>query len=111
MADLTNESAHRIVIVSNRQFLPKTYPTLMENLDIHLFSEDALRKQLETAESKLGYKLVHFYVDSNGILSKTPTNTTAQFYLSPSGGTLRDTNFNLVTYSARYDMYKGLGRL
>lgn len=83
----------------------------METFDIHLFSEETLRKQLETAENKLGYKLVHFYVDDKGVLSKTPTSKTAQFYLSPSGGTLRDTNFNLVTYSARYDMYKGLGRL
>lgn len=79
--------------------------------DIYLFSEETLRKQLETAESKLGYKIVHFYVDEHGVLSKTATTTTAQFYLSPSGGTLRDSAFNLVTYSARYDMYKGLGRL
>ncbi len=79
--------------------------------DIHLFSEETLRKQIETAETKLGYKLVQFYVDEHGVLSKTVTSTTAPFYLSPSGGTLRDSNFNLVTYSARYDMYKGLGRL
>ena len=79
--------------------------------DIHLFSEETLRKQIETAETKLGYKLVQFYVDEHGVLSKTITGTTAPFYLSPSGGTLRDSNFNLVTYSARYDMYKGLGRL
>jgi hypothetical protein len=79
-------------------------------LDIYLFSEETLRKQLETAEEKLGYQLVHFYVDDNSLLSKTPTEQTALFYLSPSGGTLRDKEFNLVTYSARYDMYKGLGR-
>ena len=79
--------------------------------DIYLFSEETLRKQIETAETKLGYKLVQFYVDKHGILSKTVTGVTAPFYLSPSGGTLRDSNFNLVTYSARYDMYKGLGRL
>ncbi len=79
--------------------------------DVHLFSEEMLRKQLETAETKLGYKLVHFYVDENGIMSKTATQQVEQFYLSPSGGTLRDKNFNLVTYSARYDMYKGLGKL
>lgn len=78
--------------------------------DLYLFSEETLRKQLETAEEQLGYKIVHFYVDSSGVLSKTPTGATEIFYLSPSGGTLRDKNFNLVTYSARYDMYKGLGR-
>ena len=79
--------------------------------DVYLFSEEMLRKQLETAETKLGYKLVHFYVDNHGIMSKTATQQIEQFYLSPSGGTLRDKNFNLVTYSARYDMYKGLGKL
>jgi hypothetical protein len=82
-----------------------------ETPDIHLFSEEMLRKQLETAEEKLGYKIVHFYVDAHGVLSKTPTNATEVFYLSPSGGTLRDKSFNLVTYSARYDMYKGLGKV
>jgi hypothetical protein len=79
-------------------------------LDIYLFSEETLRKQLETAEEKLGYQLVHFYVDDHAVISKIPTEQTALFYLSPSGGTLRDKDFNLVTYSARYDMYKGLGR-
>lgn len=79
--------------------------------DIYLFSEEMLRKQLETAEEKLGYKIVRFYVDEHGILSKTPTEATEVFYLSPSGGTLRDKSFNLVTYSARYDMYKGLGKV
>jgi hypothetical protein len=88
-----------------------TLPAPLAKQDIHLFSEETLRKQLETAETKLGYKLVHFFVDEHGVLSKTVTNQVEQFYLSPSGGTLRDKNFNLVTYSARYDMYKGLGRL
>jgi hypothetical protein len=85
--------------------------TTTPTLDIHLFSEEALRKQLETAEEQLGYKIVHFYVDEHGNLSKTHTARTEVFYLSPSGGTLRDKSFNLVTYSARYDMYKGLGKL
>jgi hypothetical protein len=78
--------------------------------DVRLFSEESLRAQLVNAETKLGYKLVYFYIDERGILSKTKTDRVGQFYLSPSGGTLRDSAFNLVTYSARYDMYKGLGR-
>lgn len=85
--------------------------TTLPTPDVYLFSEEMLRKQLETAETKLGYKLVHFYVDDHGVMSKTATARVEQFYLSPSGGTLRDKNFNLVTYSARYDMYKGLGKL
>jgi hypothetical protein len=78
--------------------------------DVYLFSDENLRKQLETAPLELGYKRVKFYVDERGIISKTPTSTIEDFYLSPSGGTLRDKHLNIVTYSARYDMYKGLGR-
>jgi hypothetical protein len=78
--------------------------------DVYVFTDEHLRKQLETAETRLGYKLVRFYVDEHGVISKAKTSQTAQFYLSPSGGTLRDSNLNLVLYSARYDMYKGIGR-
>jgi hypothetical protein len=78
--------------------------------DVCIFTDEHLRKQLETAETQLGYKLVRFYVDEHGVISKAKTSQTAQFYLSPSGGTLRDKNLNLVMYSARYDMYKGIGR-
>lgn len=91
--------------------MTETVHSTSDTNDVHLFSEETLRKQLETAETKLGYNLVRFYVDEHGVLSKTKTTHIEQFYLSPSGGTLRDKNFNLVTYSARYDMYKGLGRL
>jgi hypothetical protein len=78
--------------------------------DLHLFSEEHLRAQMETAPEHLGYKIVQFYVDERGILSKTPTERVETFYLSPSGGTLRDKNLNIVLYSARYDMYKGIGK-
>jgi hypothetical protein len=79
------------------------------NTDLYVFSDENLRLQLETAEHQLGYKLVRFYVDDGGVISKIPTAQTEQFYLSSSGGTLRDKEFNLVTYSARYDMYRGIG--
>ena len=76
--------------------------------DMYIFSEQHLLAQLETAPTRLGYKLLRFYVDSNGLLAKENTGTTDIFYLSPSGGTLRDKDLNIVLYSARYDMYRGL---
>jgi hypothetical protein len=79
--------------------------------DLHLFSDEHLRAQLESAPLQLGYKLVRFYADEYGVISKTPTEHVETFYLSPSGGTLRDKNMNIVMYSARYDMYKGIGKI
>lgn len=38
--------------------------------------------------------------------SQTPLN----LFISPSGGTLRDSSMNIVMYSAKYDKYKGYGK-
>jgi hypothetical protein len=78
--------------------------------DIHCFSHENLVKQTETAEQQLGYYIVHFYVDEAGVISKEKTANIGQFFLSPSGGTLRDKDMNIVTYSAKYDKYKGYGK-
>lgn len=78
--------------------------------DIYVFSERNLLAQLEHAPTQLGYKIVRFYVDTNGIVAKEKTDATDIFYLSPSGGTLRDKNLNIVLYSARYDIYKELAK-
>jgi hypothetical protein len=78
--------------------------------DIHCFSHENLVKQAETAEQQLGYYIVHFYVDEAGVISKEKTAQVGQFFLSPSGGTLRDKDMNIVTYSAKYDKYKGYGK-
>jgi len=74
------------------------------------YSPEHLLEQAQTAEEHLGYKILTFYIDADGSLAKAPTATTATFYLSPSGGTLRDSNLNIVLYSAKYDLYKGLGK-
>lgn len=79
-------------------------------IDIHCFSHENLVKQTETAEQQLGYYIVHFYVDGAGVISKEKTGKIDQFFLSPSGGTLRDKDMNIVTYSAKYDKYKGYGK-
>ncbi len=83
---------------------------LSETLDVRIFSEENLRTQADTAPLQLGYKHVEFYLDEKNQTAKTKTDRIGIFYLSPSGGTLRDADFNIVTYSARWDMYKGYGK-
>lgn len=80
------------------------------NTELLVYSPENLLIQARTAEEKLGYKIVHFYVDSQGLLAKSVTDTIAQFFLSPSGGTLRDSALNIVLYSAKFDLYKGFGK-
>ncbi len=83
---------------------------LKDQADVHCFSHENLLKQIETAEQHLGYYIIHFYVDEAGVISKEKTGNIDKFYLSPSGGTLRDKDMNIVTYSAKYDIYKGYGK-
>ncbi len=54
----------------------------------------------------LGFFKVRFYT-INGILSNKETPEVSEFYLYPSGGTLRDANFNIVFYSSKFDTYRG----
>lgn len=79
--------------------------------DLHLYTPDNLLAQAANASEHLGYKILSFYVDAAGVLSKTVTDRVATFYLSPSGGTLRDEHLNIVLYSAKFDLYKGMGRV
>lgn len=83
----------------------------MQEQDLHLYSPTSLLAQSQQAEFTLGYYTVYFYVDEQGLLAKVPTSKTALFYFSPSGGTLRDENLNIVTYSARLDKFKGIGKV
>lgn len=76
-----------------------------------VYSPEHVLEQSQSAPEHLGYKILRFYVDDDGTLAKMPTNQTATFYLSPSGGTLRDEELNIVLYSAKYDLYKGIGKL
>ena len=74
--------------------------------DIFLFSEENLQKQIERSAMTLGFFKVRFYT-INGILSNKETPEVSEFYLYPSGGTLRDANFNIVFYSSKFDTYRG----
>jgi len=74
--------------------------------DLKLFSHQNLQEQLETAEFKNGYYILEFY-SSNNKPSPVPTETVSKFYLYPSGGTLRDSDFQLLFYDSKYDTYRG----
>lgn len=74
--------------------------------DIRIFSHENILEQIQTAEFRNGYYVLEFYSENNKP-SKTPTTTIAKFFLYPSGGTLRDSNFQLLFYDSRYDTYRG----
>lgn len=74
--------------------------------DVLLFTEENILEQLKSASFKLGYYTLRFY-SLHGRPVNTATDSVSEFYLYPSGGTLRDTNFNIVLYSSRFDTYRG----
>ena len=74
--------------------------------DLHLFTHENLLEQLRGAPFGLGAYTVRFYAE-NGKPVNRVTPVLSEFYLYPSGGTLRDSAFNLVFYDSRYDTYRG----
>ena len=74
--------------------------------DLKVFSHENVLEQLKTAEYRNGYYILEFYSEQ-GKPSKHPTDTTERFFLSPSGGTIRDSSFQLLFYDSRYDTYRG----
>lgn len=80
-------------------------------IDMYVYSPAALTAQAEQTPLELGYHRLRFYVDEHGTLAKENTGVTGEFYYSPSGGTLRDANLNIVLYSAKFDKYKAIGKI
>lgn len=78
--------------------------------ELYYFSPENLLAQTQNTPLELGYHRVRFFVDEQGIPAKEKTSRIDEFYLSPSGGTLRDSAMNIVVYSAKYDKYKGYGK-
>jgi len=74
--------------------------------DVRLFTEENVLEQLKTAPYALGYYTLAFYADQGKPVNRM-TDSVATFYLYPSGGTLRDGNFNIVLYSSKFDTYRG----
>lgn len=71
-----------------------------------IFSEENLLQQLQHAPYQLGYYTVEFYT-KDGRPAEVKTDIVEVFYLYPSGGTLRDKNFNIIFYSSKFDTYRG----
>ena len=78
----------------------------MAERDLRLFTHENLLEQIKRAEYRNGYYVLEFYSEHHKPSTK-PTDAIEQFYLYPSGGTLRDSSFQLVFYDSRYDTYRG----
>jgi hypothetical protein len=75
--------------------------------DLRCFSHEHVLAQLENAQYRNGYFVLEFYADELNRPSARPQRRTDVFYLYPSGGTLRDNEFQLLFYDSRYDTYRG----
>ena len=74
--------------------------------DLYCFTEENIMRQLETAPFSFGFYTLRFYTEEGRPVNKV-TDSVAEFYLYPSGGTLRDSTFNIVQYDSRFDIYRG----
>ena len=75
--------------------------------DLRLFNHENILEQLKSADFRNGYFTLEFYADAKNKPSSIPTEIVSRFYLYPSGGTLRDSNFQLLFYDSAYDTYRG----
>ena len=80
---------------------------MVDSGDVHCFNHQNVLQQLEMNALVNGYYVLRFYATQDGLPSPKPTGTISVFYLYPSGGTLRDENFQLLFYDSRYDTYRG----
>jgi hypothetical protein len=74
--------------------------------DPHLYTEQNLLDQLSHAPYDLGTYTLRFYTEGGKPVNKV-TGLVEVFYLSPSGGTLRDKDFHIIWYDSRFDTYRG----
>jgi hypothetical protein len=74
--------------------------------DVHCFTEENIRRQLETAAFTLGFYSLRFYTQDGQPVNRV-TDTVEEYFLYPSGGTLRDSKFNIILYDSRFDTYRG----
>ncbi len=74
--------------------------------DVFIFTEENLLEQIKMGKYELGFYRVKFYT-KNSQISEGKTETISDFYLYPSGGTLRDKNMNIVMYNSKFDTYRG----
>ncbi len=74
--------------------------------NIFLFTEANIHEQLKSAPFTLGFYTLRFYTD-NGKPVNRVTDTINEYFLYPSGGTLRDSSFNIIFYDSAFDTYRG----
>ena len=74
--------------------------------DLFLFTDANILEQLKTAPLTLGYYTLRFYTEDDQPVNRI-SDTIGEFFLYPSGGTLRDSKFNIVFYDSRFDTYRG----
>ena len=74
--------------------------------DLLAYNDDNLAEQLKTAPYSLGFYTLRFYAEGGRPVNRK-TDQVEEFYLYPSGGTLRDSQFNIIEYDSRYDTYRG----
>jgi hypothetical protein len=74
--------------------------------DLLRFTEDNIVAQLQTAPYTLGYYTLRFYTEQGKPVNKV-TESVEEFFLYPSGGTLRDSSFNIIFYDSRFDTWRG----
>jgi hypothetical protein len=74
--------------------------------DVHLFNDENILEQIKTAPFTLGFYTLRFYTEGGKPVNRV-TSTLSEFFLYPSGGTLRDSSFNIVFYDSRFDTYRG----
>lgn len=74
--------------------------------DLFLFTDENIGAQIRTAPFQFGYFTLKFYTEAGHPVNKQ-TSIVEEFYLYPSGGTLRDSRFNIILYDSRFDTYRG----
>jgi hypothetical protein len=79
---------------------------MTEQTDILLFTRENILRQLKTASYSLGFYTLKFYSEKGRPVNRM-TDTVSEYYLYPSGGTLRDSSFNIIFYDSRFDTYRG----
>lgn len=72
----------------------------------YIYTEDNFLSQLEESAYEMGYYRMKFFT-RDGHLSDENTGELSDFYYYPSGGTLRDSKFNIVFYTPKFDTYRG----
>jgi hypothetical protein len=74
--------------------------------DLLLYTDENIEAQIASTPLTFGFFLLRFYTEGGKPVNRV-TPSIGEFYLYPSGGTLRDSSFNLLWYDSRFDTYRG----